>query len=84
MRTISKHSGRIEVRPALRAIADAKATWLSAFNAACRHDGIPEGSKFVEFSEDNPFLPYVDKAYEIYCEMKRVYQVGGYVGLRMG
>jgi len=81
MKTRSKHSGRIEVRPGLKAIQGMRNTWISAYKAACKHDGIPEDSKFSVFSDDNPFVPFVNKAYEEYCTMKREYQSGGYVGL---
>ncbi len=28
----------------------------SIWNSACKYDGIPEGSSFVVFSDDNPFV----------------------------
>ena len=78
---ITKHSGRIEVKPALRIIEGVRQAWLSAYKSACRHDGISEDSKFTIFSNDNPFVPFVDRAYEQYCEMKKQYNAGGYIGL---
>ncbi len=63
MKTRTKHSGRIEVKPALRAIEGMKNTWAAAYKSACKYDGIPEDSKFSVFSDDNPFVLFVDKAY---------------------
>jgi hypothetical protein len=83
MRTTTKHTGRIEIKPGLRAIDAVRQAWQSAFRAACRHDGIEEDSKFVVFSKDNPFVPYIDRAHQEYCNTVREYQAGGYVGLRM-
>ena len=83
MKTHSKHSGRIEVKPALRAIQGMKDTWAAAYQSACKHDNIPSNSKFTVFSDNNPFTPFVDKAYTEYCNMIAEYQTGGYVGLKM-
>ena len=84
MKTQTKHSGRIEVKPALRAIDGMKNTWVAAYKAACKHDGIPEDSKFSIFSDDNPFVPFVDKVYQEMCAMITEYKAGGYVGLKIG
>lgn len=81
MKTIGKHSGRIEVRPGLKAIQGMKSTWAAAYKSACKHDSIPENSKFTVFSDENPFVPFVDKAYQKYCSMISEYKAGGYVGL---
>ena len=83
MRTRSKHSGRIEVKPGLKAIQAMKNTWAAAYRSACKHDNIPGGSKFVVFSDDNPYIIYIDKAYREYCNMIAEYQSGGYVGLTL-
>jgi hypothetical protein len=83
MRTTTKHSGRIEIKPALKAIEGMRQTWLSAYKAACKYEDITEDAKFVIFSDDNPFLPFIDRAYIQYCEMKLEYQAGGYVGLSL-
>jgi len=84
MRTTTKHSGRIEVRPGLKAIQGMKNTWAAAYKSACKHDGIPEDSKFSVFSDDNPFVPFVDKAFQEMCAMMTEYKAGGYVGLTIG
>ncbi len=84
MARISKHSGRIEIRPGLKAIADAKAAWHAAYRSACKHDGIPEDSKFTIFSDDNPFNQFVDAGFKEYCARVNEYQSGGYIGLRIG
>jgi len=83
MKTITKHSGRIEQKNGLRAIADMRATVKSAWNSACEHEQIPTDSKFVVFSDDNPFSPFYDKAVRQLMEMMEQYQAGGYIGLRL-
>ena len=84
MKTISKHTGRIEIHPGLRAIANAKFAWQQAHKSACKHDGIPENSKFSVFSVDNPFVKFVDAGYREYCARVTEYKSGGYVGLKLG
>jgi hypothetical protein len=84
MKTTKRHSGRIEVKPGLQAIAGMKETWRKAYQAACKYDGMPEDTKFAAFSEGNPYVQFVDRAYTEYCSMIAEYQAGGYVGLRMG
>lgn len=56
----------------------------AAWKSACEFDGIPPNSKFVSFSEDNPFAPYLNKATEEYFAHKREIEAGGYVGLEIG
>lgn len=77
------HSGRIEVRPALRHIAALRNTWAAARASACRHDGIPADAKFAVFSDNNPFVVFSDKAASMYFEAVQTYQSGGYVGLQI-
>lgn len=84
MRTISKHSGRIEVRGGLKEIQAIRNTWRAAYQSALRHDGMPEDTNFAVFSADNPFVPYAEKAYSELCRMIEEYRAGGYVGLRIG
>lgn len=81
MKCRSRHSGRIERRPKELALYAGlvKATWESA----CKHDGISPSSKFVVFSNDNPYLPYYEKAVREYREAMYQYQAGGYIGLRL-
>jgi hypothetical protein len=82
--TTSKHSGRIEVKIGRQAVADAAAAYRSAWEAACKHDGIDPDSKFVVFSDDNPFVQFIDPALRHYIETRDAYQAGGYVGLNLG
>lgn len=51
--------------------------WISA----CQYDDIPANSKFVVFSDSNPFVYYVNKAYQELINQVSEYQNGGYVGL---
>ena len=50
---------------------------------ACGHDDIPPGSKFVVFSEDNPYVIFHNKAVGEFIEAMQQYRAGGYVGLRI-
>ena len=79
----SKHSGRIEVASGQKTIAGARFAWRRAFEAACKHDGLPADTKFAAFSDSNPFRQFVDRAAQTYFETIREYQAGGYVGLRL-
>jgi hypothetical protein len=45
-----------------------KETW----DAACRHDGIPPGTKFAVFSEDNPHAKQHDKWMGMYLAGERM------------
>lgn len=83
MRTNSKHSGRIEQRGSLLAIAAHWHAWKSTFAAACKHDGISEHATFAVFSQDNPFVVFVNKGHEEYVRCLSEYQAGGYVGLSL-
>ncbi len=38
------------------------AAWRHAWRQACEHDAIPDGSTFVIFSADNPYMRAVDIA----------------------
>ena len=38
---------------------------------ACKHDGIPEDSSFVVFSEDNPYLTDYNKAATIVTKIMK-------------
>ena len=81
MKSRSKHSGRIEVTPALKTLDSIRFTVRSVWMSACRHDGIDPSESFVEFSNDNPFVPYYEKALTTYNKTMAEYQAGGYVGL---
>lgn len=62
------------------------ATAVAAYRAACKHDGIVpvEGVRFAVFSPDNPYVPFVDKAFRQYQEMAANVAAHGYEGLRVG
>jgi len=83
-RVKTKHSGRIERAGGLKTLAHAKWVWDSAYKSACKHDDIPEDSKFVVFSDDNPFRQFVDIAASQYFDMLAQYRAGGYIGLQIG
>lgn len=80
------HSGRIEAyRPksANDPLNQAAAVWRAAYSAACRHDKIPEDIKFAVFSDQNPFVQFVDKAAKELFARRQEYAAGGYVGLEI-
>jgi len=79
-----KHSGRIEADAGATVVANAKAAWRSAWEAACSHDNIDPSEKFVVFSDDNPFVPYIGKAFDEFVRFRDEYLAGGYVGLELG
>lgn len=87
MKTRTRHSGRIERhRPTSPndPINQALFAWRQAFRAACRHDGMPEDTRFAVFSDDNPFARFVDAAARELIARRAEYAAGGYVGLEMG
>jgi hypothetical protein len=57
--------------------------WRSAYNAACKHDGMPEGTQYAVFSDANPFAKFVDLAAKRFWACQREYETGGYVGLQI-
>ena len=81
MKTQIKHSGRIEVKPALKVLAGIQATYKVAWVSACNYEGIEPSSSFVCFSENNPFVPFYEKALTEFRKTAIEYQAGGYVGL---
>jgi hypothetical protein len=80
---MNKHSGRIEVKPALKILAGMQATYKAAWVSACKHDDIDPLSSFVVFSDDNPFVPFYEKALTEYRQAITEYQAGGYIGLTL-
>jgi hypothetical protein len=83
MKCRSKHSGRIEIRGQehLAVIAGAmKVLWKKC----CEHDGMEPASKFVVFSNDNPYLAFYNRAVQQFQEASAAYQAGGYIGLTLG
>lgn len=86
MRTRGNHSGRIEAhrpRSAKDPINQAAEVWRRAYRAACRHDGMPEDTRFAVFSGGNPFVQFVDRAAAELFARQREYAAGGYVGLEL-
>ena len=83
MKAVKNHSGRIEVKKGADYVLSVQFAWRQVFEKACEHEGIDTNSKFVVFTDDNPFTPYVDKAAAEYFRVLGEYQAGGYVGLTM-
>ena len=84
MRTISKHTGRIEVKPALKTLDSIRVTIRSAWVSACKYDKVDPSELFVEFSDENPYIKFYEKALIEYQRTMAEYQSGGYIGLRLG
>jgi hypothetical protein len=53
----------------------------SAFEAACKFDGMPPDTKFAIFSAENPFVPYINKGMEEWFQARRDYLEFGYCGM---
>jgi hypothetical protein len=83
MKTVSQHSGRIEVKPAQQHISNLAHVVRQLYGQACAYDGIDAGASFAVFSEANPYVPFYDNAFQEYQDTKREYAAGGYVGLRI-
>lgn len=81
MKSRTKHSGRIEIRPALKTIDGIRRTIRSIWVSACKYDKIDPKEKFVIFSKKNPFVSFYEIAMKEYRQTISEYQSGGYVGL---
>ena len=69
-------------RAGFKRIADLEYAVRQSWKAACKHDGIEPGSKFVVFSDDNPFVKFKDAAQRELWEARAMHVPGGgYVGL---
>jgi len=68
----------------IAAVEDMLVAASSAFRAACRHDDIPEDTTFAVFSDENPFVPFLERALVEYRKMAANVAVHGYEGLRIG
>jgi hypothetical protein len=65
----------------LQFLEDLLLTCKSAFEAACKHDGIPSDTKFAVFSKDNPFVPFVNSGMAEYMQAKQDFFNLGYCGM---
>jgi len=77
MKTNSKYSHK----DCQNAVISARDVYHKVWLSACQYDDIPINSKFVVFSDSNPFVYYVNKAYQELISRISEYQNGGYVGL---
>lgn len=59
------------------------ATVRACWESCCKYDGIDPDSKFVVFTDDNPFVKFYDIAVSRWRECQADAQVFGYVGLNM-
>ena len=64
-------------------IAGLRAVVAQLWRQACDHDDIPPESKFVVFSDENPFTAFYNNAMRQLMEATQQYRAGGYVGLRI-
>ena len=79
MRAVGKYTNAASQK----AVLDARDVYHRVWFSACNYDDIPVNSSFVVFSDDNPFVFYVNKAYQELISRISEYQNGGYVGLRI-
>ncbi len=49
----------------------------SFWKKAEAYDGIKSGGMFVAFSDDNPYVPFIDRAYRVFIAIRGGYR---YVG----
>ena len=50
---------------------------------ACEHDGVPPASKFVVFSDGNPWAEMHSRAMLQYQQTRAEYLAGGYIGMKI-
>lgn len=67
----------------IQACEDMFLVWKSAYQSALKHDNLPPDTKYASFSEKNPFVQFVDKAFKQFCEMAANCAVHGYCGLSL-
>lgn len=79
----SKVRGPIDLRHNERVIAGYAATYRKVWESACKHDDIPPESKFVAFSDDNPFVKFFAPAMAAYHAAIAEAKAGGYIGLEI-
>jgi hypothetical protein len=84
VKTITKHSGRIERRRAGDSLATLEAVCAQLWQQSCAEDGIPADSRCVVFSDTNKYAPFYDLAFAQLREVQAAYTAGGYIGLRIG
>jgi hypothetical protein len=72
-----------ERKSGLEYIADLQATVRQIYQSACKHDGLPEDTKFAIFSKDNPFVPFYEKAISQSRDAMREYSEHGYCGMQI-
>ena len=70
-------------RKVRRHIAGLKATASELWKRCCEHENIPTDSKFVVFSDDNPFVSLYNQAVGQLQDAIVQYRAGGYVGLQI-
>ena len=66
---------------ARQTITAARNTVGQCWRQACEFDDIPADSKFVVFSDGNPYAKWYNLAMTEYLRLCREYENGGYVGL---
>ena len=61
----------------IQAVEDMAATVHAVYQSALKHDGLPVDTTFAVFSDDNPFVPFYEKALEQFREMASACAVHG-------
>lgn len=75
-----------EAKQARATLTGWAATVKKVWEAMCKHDGIDPDSRFVVFSDDNPYTQFWNSALTQYRETLAVVAQGpggGYVGLEI-
>jgi len=60
-----------------------RATVRKCWEDACKFDGVDPNEKFVVFSDDNPYVPFHNRAVQNLREAEAQAAAFGYVGLQI-
>lgn len=58
-------------------------TYLLCYANALKREGLPPDTKFAVFSDGNPVVPHLERAYRNWIESQREFASLGYVGLQL-
>lgn len=68
-------------KQAIKHLAALQQTVKQLWEKSCEHDEIDPTAKFVVFTDDNPYIPFYNRALLQYREARQQFADGGYVGL---
>ena len=80
---MSRAIGKYHHKACQNAVLLARDVYHKVWASACDFDDVLVSSKFVVFTDSNPFVYYINKAYQELINRIYEYQNGGYVGLKI-